>query len=380
MLAQPELEQLAQRVIARFHLQALSEAETTQYIRHRLAVAGMKRSIPFDKPALQRIHAIARGVPRRINLLCDRALLGAYSQGKAKVDRRIVDTAAQEVFDTGPTSAAAGAQRKRVTAWALAFGGAVLLCGAAIFALVGGPQRPGTVAAAASAVPLKHPASAPSAALAAASAAAISASAAASVPQPFDPKADFKALLRSEKDAWRALAPAWKLTLADGDPCTAAQRQQLHCFRGNGNLALLRQLDRPAVLTLHDGAGRAGYAVLGALANDGATLRFDGGDHLVALSALDDAWRGEFATFWRAPAGYVDSIADVAAGPPAQWVAEQLGKLQPAGAASAPLLPLKGQIQAFQVAQGLKPDGLAGPVTLMQLNRLAGVDEPRLQR
>src|SRR5690606_27201960 len=85
MLARPELEQLAQRVIARFHLEALSESETEQYIRHRLAVAGMTRAVPFERAALKRIHQLSRGVPRRINLLCDRALLGAYASGKTRV-------------------------------------------------------------------------------------------------------------------------------------------------------------------------------------------------------------------------------------------------------------------------------------------------------
>ena len=98
MLERPELEQLAQRVIARFHLKALSSKETEHYIRHRLSVAGMTRSIPFDRKALQRIHEIARGVPRRINLLCDRAMLGAYAHGKTGIDSEVVEKAAREVF------------------------------------------------------------------------------------------------------------------------------------------------------------------------------------------------------------------------------------------------------------------------------------------
>jgi general secretion pathway protein A len=98
MLARPELEQLAQRVIARYHLGALSERETARYIQHRLAVAGLGTAMPFDARAVQRIHALARGVPRRINLLCDRALLGAYASGKAMADVRIVDKAAAEVL------------------------------------------------------------------------------------------------------------------------------------------------------------------------------------------------------------------------------------------------------------------------------------------
>jgi len=98
MLERPDLEQLAQRVIARFHLKALSSKETEHYIRHRLSVAGMTRAIPFDRKALQRIHEIARGVPRRINLLCDRAMLGAYAHGKTGIDGATVEKAAREVF------------------------------------------------------------------------------------------------------------------------------------------------------------------------------------------------------------------------------------------------------------------------------------------
>jgi general secretion pathway protein A len=97
MLALPELEQLAQRVIARYHLDALTPRETAQYIHHRLTVSGLKGALPFDAAAMQRIHALSRGVPRRINLLCDRALLGAYAGGKPLVDVAIVEKAAAEV-------------------------------------------------------------------------------------------------------------------------------------------------------------------------------------------------------------------------------------------------------------------------------------------
>ncbi|WP_019561586.1 ExeA family protein [Caldimonas manganoxidans] len=99
MLRRPELEQLAQRVIARYHLQALDEKDTVAYVRHRMGVAGLSTPLPFDRGALQRIHRLSRGVPRRINLLCDRALLGAYACGQPRVDARIVERAAREVFD-----------------------------------------------------------------------------------------------------------------------------------------------------------------------------------------------------------------------------------------------------------------------------------------
>ena len=129
MLARPELEQLAQRVIARFHLEALSEAETRQYVRHRLAVAGLKKSSPFEREALRRIHRLSRGVPRRINLLCDRALLGAYAEGRPSVDKRIVDKAAAEVFGS---ERPARSWREARLAWA----GLGAAAGAALFGIV----------------------------------------------------------------------------------------------------------------------------------------------------------------------------------------------------------------------------------------------------
>ncbi|MYM86649.1 AAA family ATPase, partial [Rugamonas sp. FT82W] len=98
MVARPELEQLAQRVIARYHLGSLSEAETGAYIEHRLAVAGAAAIAPFPRRLMGLVHSLAKGVPRRINLLCDRALLGAYVENQPQVTRNILRKAAAEVF------------------------------------------------------------------------------------------------------------------------------------------------------------------------------------------------------------------------------------------------------------------------------------------
>ena len=156
-LAQPGLEQLAQRVVARFHLDALTEVETAQYVAHRLAVAGMTSAAPFDAATLRRVHRLARGVPRRINLLCDRALLGAYAEGKSRIDSSMIDKAAAEVFDRPvPRGLARWWQRLALpTAWVWGLG---LLMGATVFgvlswALDAGSRRATAVASAAAAVP-----------------------------------------------------------------------------------------------------------------------------------------------------------------------------------------------------------------------------------
>jgi general secretion pathway protein A len=127
MLARPDMEQLAQRVIARCHLDALNAVETKQYIAHRLAVAGFTDALPFDAPALKRIYELTRGVPRRINLLCGRSMLGAWASGDMLVHRATVNQAAKEVFGSETVGkGTTGKRRTRVALTALM----LLLCAA----------------------------------------------------------------------------------------------------------------------------------------------------------------------------------------------------------------------------------------------------------
>ena len=111
-----------------------------------------------------------------------------------------------------------------------------------------------------------------------------------------------------------------------------------------------------------------------------ARLLVDGQAYQVPLLQLAAAWRGEYGTLWRPPPGYATGrLQDAAI---AAWVAERLAALQ-GGDAVAPTegaAALRAGIAAFQRAQGLPADGVAGPVTLMQLARAAGVPEPRLAR
>ena len=380
MLARPELEQLAQRVIARFHLEALSEVETTQYIRHRLLVAGMSGVMPFDREARERIHQLSRGVPRRINLLCDRALLGAYATGKPRVSRSIVEQSAREVFDKADFAATAPARYGRAAVLGLGLVAGAALFGVVSWALDGGMRRDPP---AASKMPDKAAAPLVAAKASAAAVGAAASAAASASPPAFELKTAFKSLTRTEAEAWRELGAAWSLTLNDGDPCQAAERSQVQCFASSGSsLALIRQLGRPGIVTLHDEGDKPAYALLTGLTEQSATLRMGGVSQTVPLAALARLWRGDFATLWRAPPGYAKRNVDSGARSLAAWLATQLAKVQgppqPAGKQSADAA-LKSSVYAFQLAQGLQPNGVAGPTTYMQLNRALGIDEPRLQ-
>ncbi|HMK61815.1 MAG TPA: AAA family ATPase [Dissulfurispiraceae bacterium] len=97
MLDKPELRQLSQRITARFHLDPLSKDDISNYVGHRLAVAGARRQL-FAQAAMNKLYALSGGIPRLINLICDRALLGTYTQGRTRVNKRTLSRAAHEVL------------------------------------------------------------------------------------------------------------------------------------------------------------------------------------------------------------------------------------------------------------------------------------------
>jgi len=391
LLAQPELEQLAQRVIARFHLGALSEAETRQYVRHRMDVAGLNGTLPFSDTALARVHAITRGVPRRINLLCDRALLGAYATDQRGVDAGIVERAAQEIFDTDLRQDEPAAPPRGTRAgWAAlglgALGGAAVVS-AALAALwqwpeLLGPRKAPAVAQTAPAQPAPVPTSPTLAVAPTAStpstASTTAARASTDLTPPDTALPSSAELLSTEAAGWRELGPLWAQALTGDDPCGQAQANGLQCFRtARMTLQGMRQLDRPALLTLRlsDGTARA---LLIRLDADSATLQANGRQWRVGLETLEAAWRGEYTTLWRTPPGTTRRIGNVDSGPAAQWIDRQLEQLQVTGRWPSQATDLQGRLRAFQQANGIDGGGKATPMTFMQVNRLAGIDEPRL--
>jgi general secretion pathway protein A len=122
MLARPEHEQVSQRIVARCHLRALDLAQTTEYVRHRLQSAGRDPSGIFHDEALWRVHSLTRGVPRLVNVLCDRALLGAFAAGRWDVDAALVEQAAREAFGPWHVRGRAWVMRHRALLTGVAIG------------------------------------------------------------------------------------------------------------------------------------------------------------------------------------------------------------------------------------------------------------------
>ena len=441
MLQQPQLEPLAQRVVARYHLPSLSESETAGYIAHRLAVAGMTGPMPFDGESLGLIHRLCHGVPRRINIICDRAMSNAQAAGSRRVDRHAVDRAVEQVYGAriapAPVSASRPAASASVNLWAAAIVAAGALAigvwiaprftlttstvGAAKAGANATPELTPTAAAAPTTAqapapvpprPLPNAASPVAATLAVDSSPAEPSTTAAptAVPStaalastaaptaitagPASPESRAKAAAATgsidalfsapggaadESAAWRALARLWGASLGPGEACSAAGAQSLLCFRSRGGLAEVRQLDRPVIVRLVDSRGRTAHALLTAFNGEQATLAVGSAESTIPLAELARIWRGDFATFWRAPPNYREGdITATSAG--SIWLEQRLtasdGQVGPSPSREA----LRVRVATFQLAHGLTPDGVAGPLTLMQLGRASGSDEPRLAR
>ena len=391
-LRQPQLEPLAQRVVARYHLPALSESETAGYIAHRLAVAGLRGPAPFDGESIGLIHRLCAGVPRRINVVCDQALANAQAAGRRRVDRHAVERAVAATYGGKPaTVVEPTVERTSVNVWAAAGVAAAALVGGVLLAPrvqsmrgaddVARPPVGQTVpaapavrvepatAAVAEAVPARSQVGVPPLALAAA------APAKASLTGPAQ-DALFTAAAADESAAWRTLAGLWGARLGPGDACAAALAQSLRCLRLRGGVATILQLDRPGLLRLVDERGRVAHALLTSIGGELATINVAGTEATVSWTELARVWRGDFATLWRAPAGYGDG--EVAGN--TAWLAERLAAIDGQGPIAKGREPLRARIAAFQLAHGLTPDGLAGPLTVMQLARASQDDEPRLTR
>jgi general secretion pathway protein A len=366
LLDRTDLRQLAQRITGRYHLKPLSREETLHYVRHRLRVAGASGEI-FTPAALREVHRLASGIPRVINVCCDRALLGAYTQEQRTLGPALVRRAAGEVYG-----------RRFAPRWLRWTAGALLLAGAAAaaFAGFGYWQRQfselrAAVKAASGAVHSRpatnaHPAATAPAAQALPSAAS-------------PPPVSINALLAAnEADtgdvaAFRRLLSLWGTAMVnDRDPCGQAERAGLACLEQRGAWAEVRALNRPAILTLTDDKGQRHRVVLSGLDDQFATL--DLGEHSVRvpLDELSRDWFGEFTVVWKPKTTHTRLLTVGMRGDEVRWLRRSLNALY--GAASDPEHgdlydeELAIAVQNFQREHRLNVDGIAGLQTQVVLD------------
>ena len=395
LLARPELRQLAQRITARYHLTPLLSEETVAYIRHRLKVVGIDREL-FARGAVRLVHKLSGGVPRLINIICDRAMLGAYAQQRERIGRKLVRRAAAEV-----TGRMERPKYRRVAAWATA-GLFVLIL------LAGWRLRPLSLLGERTTLPETHQGD-------------LRVSATPLSPGRDDPvekrelsnrletaienetgeklqkeqnplsrgvddeSAGFNELFKSgavrtdTETAFLGLFRHWGLAYPDlggNKPCDLAAGAGLRCIYRRGDWASLRLYNRPAVLELIDDAGRLHHVAIVSLEEKEVTLEFAGQAFNFPRAEVGEYWFGGFLLFWKPPFG-ARLIRMGNSGQEVIWIREQLehtGSVSP-GSGETSLSPvfdeaLRRKVMDFQLTRGLKADGMVGEQTLIQLNTL----------
>jgi general secretion pathway protein A len=166
-----------------------------------------------------------------------------------------------------------------------------------------------------------------------------------------------------------------------GPACKAAQGVHLHCLSGRGGLSDLIRINQPAVLLMDgEGKGRQYYAVITALAGKTANFSVGGAERRVSLAAIAPLWSGNYVTLWNAPPGGQTTLAPNSRGPAVMWLRQGLARLQGGEADGPPVYDgeLARRVKAFQLAEGMAPDGVAGALTLIRLNMRLDQSLPRL--
>ena len=373
LLDQPDLRQLAQRITGRYHLNPLSEDESAGYVKHRMRVAGATAEV-FTPSALREIHRLSGGIPRVINVICDRALLGAFTQEDHRAGAKLVRQAASEVYGrpvpapwlkwTTAAAVAAALALVAVGVWTFTTQRAarttdVVHDGSKAPAVAALPAATGPDAAAVDAIPAAATATSP-------------ASAPAAVPLDL-------LLVRHGNDTTTEAALGKLFALwgamyepARGRGCDQAGRQGLECLFQKGSWAQLRALNRPAILTLTDDVGRTHQVVLTGLSDEQATLDLGGETRDVSITALSRYWFGDFLLLWRPPLAVVKSLAPGMRGDDVRWLRESLRAAQglPAVPTGSDLYDeeLMRLVQEFQRQNRLTVDGVAGVQTQIALD------------
>jgi general secretion pathway protein A len=373
LLDRTDLRQLAQRITGRYHLMPLSREETKGYVRHRLRVAGATAEV-FTPGALLELHRLSLGIPRVINVACDRALLGAYTQETKKITASLVRRAAGEVYG-----------RRFFPTWLGWVVGSMSVAALAATLFLGWQfwrhQSPVLSASRAiKSVSATQAAPRPAAILPAASGVAAAPLKLASV----------NALLQANEAnttdaaAFRRLLALWGTAMSDDrDPCGQAARAGLACLDQRGSWAQVKTLNRPAILTLTDDRGQRHRVVLSSLDDKTATLNLGEHNEKVAIDDLSRDWFGEFTLVWKPKTSRTRLLSVGMQGDEVRWLRRSLNALR--GGASDPEQAdvydqeLAIAVQNFQREHRLNVDGIAGVQTQVVLDTtLADPNSPLL--
>ena len=373
LLARNDLRQLAQRITARYHLEPLSREETANYIEHRLKVAGALGEV-FGSGAKKEVFRLSQGVPRLVNVICDRALLGAYAQESRRVTAHLIRQAAAEV--KGQLDRSPWVRRTAIAAGLVG----VAIIASSLWSITQREVQTQPVAVAEEPVAITQPEPQPM---------LVEQTEPADEPEPtpsLQEQLQLADQLTRSDYALAALFETWGLEYLTGgrDACTQAADAGLTCLYQRGSWTGLQQMDRPAVLTLVDDDGNSHNVVLNAIIEDDAELSIGGVRVTHPVTEITRSWFGDFMLLWRPPTGTAVSLGPGSQGPGVSWLRNSLAVID--GRYATDDLQsetfdaeLEQMVRTFQREHRLDIDGLAGQQTQIIINSLLAVEgTPRL--
>jgi general secretion pathway protein A len=371
LLARPALRQLSQRITARFHLEALNVAETKAYIAHRLKVAGLPEYVrPFSDSMIKKIHRFSGGIPRLINVLCERLLLGAYAKNTHNIDSAIFNAAVKEVAGTNTLQ-----EEKIVTtqvSWHTMF--VVLLMGIMLAVWFWYPNEM-QVATASTSTSSEQGSSLNSSQDS-------SAQSSQDIPTLQSELPEIVAAFATRDIAAAQLGLFAYLDVPvknESNPCARNLVSLYVCEKLRVNSwDELKEINRPGLITLVTPDKKWVYALLIGL-SENQVMVLSGGEHKTLLwSDISSLWNGDFLYVWSKPLDFNGSLKLGDKSDVVTWVAEQFAILdqQPAPLAREFFTDrLKLRVELFQSTQHLIPDGVIGAETLRRLNLVLGIDK-----
>ncbi len=427
ILAHTEMRQLAQRITARFHLQPLTRHEVKTYVSHRLAIAGQNIQLFPDK-SIKLLYRLSNGIPRLINIICDRALLGAYVEDQYAVSPAIIKKAAKEVF--GELKNVEKSKKNKQWLYPLAaFTSVAIITMAIVFYFINSEDKASSLQTLTLSErqfePLalnaknKNNVQKPSedteetstylantsikenkkesTEISLSSINEIESLNATEAPVAETQTAktntdtiydDIDTILNAKNNslasAFQQLFKTWGRHYDEktfNTACKQAASHSLSCLYRHGNLNSLRAHNRPAVLTLVNKQGETRHITITSIDNDVATIYSNNTAYTVNLNELDKYWHGKFILLWQKPVHYFKPISPGDSGAIINWLNTQLEKTDnrlPDSTINTYDDYLVKRVIAFQSQHGLSADGIVGPITIIHLNTQSGMKAPSL--
>lgn len=360
LLRRQELRQLAQRITARYHLLPLTPEEVGLYVQHRLQVAGRHEPL-FNRRSIKALHKYSGGIPRLINLLCERALMAGYAQSKVPIDHKMVISASAEVL---------GEDIKQ-TNYLLPLGiataiGLTCVLGYLIFNQANLISPKGVESLQTPQVAQQE------------SREEVTPTKLSSSQRVLNGAIDSS---RSIDSAYASILGLWgKVPYIGLTACQSAEQQGLSCFQQQGNWNSLIRLNFPAVVYLVDAEQRAFYGTVVSRQGEQLLLQLNEQQLWVERDWFTRHFSGTFEILWQAPSDQPREIGLGSNPAQIQWLENSLAHIDN----TVPRLVnrfdshLEEQLKRFQREHGLRADAIAGSQTLVQLNLYLSAQGPRL--